>query len=786
MNKKTDRLLEFDQIKNMIAERAVSSLGRQAVKELLPEMTFAGAQKLIDETKEADSILLKQPVFPLMSFNDVTPELKRIRSQAALNCKELLSVNLLFKAAKRAKKSLISAEYEGTRYLPELAAGLEYSDALIVKIDSAIIGENEVADSASAELAACRRKIRSENDSIKDKLQEIIRNKEYSKYLQDAIVTMRGGRYVVPVKQEYRSQIKGIVHGESGSGATLFIEPMSVVEANNRLRLLEEQEKKEVEAVLARLTSELRPYLDSLKYDMEILTYLDLVFAKASFGISINALPAEFNETGKIKIRNGRHPLIDKSRVIPVSIEMPEENNALIITGPNTGGKTVTLKLVGLFSIMAQSGIFIPADYGAELPVFSGIFADIGDEQSIEQSLSTFSSHMTNIIEILNEANGKSLVLLDELGAGTDPEEGAALALAVLEELTARGAKVFATTHYSQIKAYAMTANGFANAGMEFDTESLKPTYKLVIGVAGASNALLVSKRLGLPENLCSRAVDFMNAERLEFDRLVGEAENARREADKQLEKAYEMQRHAEEIDKRAKAMEKELAEKRKSAMERANREALEIINKAREEAEEVIAEIKKHAKSDESTRTKTIDKARKTLSADRDVLLNSVKAAKKPHIKVDPKKLRIGDSVRIVSLDADGTVKALPDQKGMVAVQAGILSVNVHYSDLELKNESGKKTAQRTGRVMLEHRTVPLSINVSGQTVEEAIIEIDKYLDDAFISGLSEVSIVHGKGTGALRKGVQDYLRRNKHVDSFRLGRYGEGETGVTVVTLK
>ncbi|MBQ9941518.1 MAG: Smr/MutS family protein, partial [Christensenellaceae bacterium] len=457
----------------------------------------------------------------------------------------------------------------------------------------------------------------------------------------------------------------------------------------------------------------------------------------------------------------------------------------MIITGPNTGGKTVTLKLVGLFAAMNQSGLFLPAQEGTTLPLFDDIFADIGDEQSIEQSLSTFSSHMKNNIYILRRATAGSLVLLDELGAGTDPEEGTALALAILTELGERGVKLLATTHYSEIKAYATTAPGFINASMEFDAQSLQPTYRVIMGVAGSSNAFLISKRLGLKPHVIERAQSFMRDERLQFDALLREAEQTRTKAQKELEKAYAMQAHAKEVDERAKKLEKQLEERRKTALEKARQEALDLIREASDEAEEIISEVKKTRRMSEADTTRTVDKARKKLAARKENLQKQLEKKEKPvGAPIEPGDLHLGDAVRILSLGADATVLTLPDGKGMVGVQAGIMKMNVHYTDLQLRQE--KKLPRSTGRVMRTQKSVPLSINVNGKTVDEAIVEVDQYLDDAFLAGLKEVSIVHGKGTGALRAGVQNYLRRHPHVDSFRLGKYGEGETGVTVVTLK
>ena len=779
-------ILEYDAVRRLLGACAITSMGRRLAEELEPAEERDRAIRLTEETKEAESITLAGGSFPLMSFSPVEEELKRLKSGAGLGCAELMRISLLMKAAKKAKKGIKKDEERARRLLPEIAAQLYYDDYAISRIDESILGEDEVADGASSELRRIRKNIRSEHAFIREKLNSMIRSREYAKYLQDAIITERGGRFVVPVKQEYRGNVSGLVHGESASGATLFIEPMSVVEANNRLRVLEEQEQREIERILLELSDLVRPDTEALRSSCDLLAYLDLVFAKAALAIKMKALPVRWNEEGRIEIRNGRHPLIDPAKVIPVSLTADDRQRTLIITGPNTGGKTVTLKLVGLFALMAQSGLFLPAAEGTSLPVFSDVFADIGDEQSIEQSLSTFSSHMRNITYILRKAERGCLILLDELGAGTDPEEGTALALAILDELNGRGAKVIATTHYGEIKAYAMTAEGFCNASMEFDAQSLMPTYRLVMGVAGASNAFLISKRLGLKPAIIEKARGFMRDERLEFDHLLLEAERTRKNAQRELEKAKEMQEHAKEVDARAKKLEQELAVKRESAIKQAQKQALEIVSKAQEETEEIIREIKKLKKIEGSEATKTVERARGSLSERRETLKKQVEPKKKPQKPVSAREVTPGQSVHIVSLGVDGTVLEKPDAKGMTAVQAGIMKLSVHFSDLERKQGERKAKFERTSRVSYAQKAVPLSINLHGYNVEDALVEVDQYLDDAFMAGLTEVSIIHGKGTGTLRSGVQSYLRRHPHVASFRLGKYGEGETGVTVVTLK
>ena len=786
IDRRVKRILGYDRILEMLAEKAQSSLGKKLAEELEPADTPELAERLTEETKEAETITLSQPSFPLQSFSDIGPELGRLRSGAGLNAKELMRISQVLKASRRAKKGIQKDELGRLRLLPAMAGNLFLEDEIVHRIDEAILGEDEISDFASPELRSIRRKIQSENAFIREKLNSMIRGREHSKYLQDAIITMRNGRYVIPVKQEYRGAVQGLVHDESQSGATLFIEPVSVVEANNRLHSLEGEERREIERILLELSDLARPYTAELQNNLDILAYLDLIFAKAALAVQMGAFPGAIHAEGVLDIREGRHPLIDKNTVIPVSLRLEPEKNTLIITGPNTGGKTVTLKLVGLFAAMNQSGLFLPAGAKTALPLFHAIYADIGDEQSIEQSLSTFSSHMKNITYILRHAQKGDLVLLDELGAGTDPEEGTALALAILEEMNRRGVKLLTTTHYSEIKAFALTAPGFVNASMEFDSQSLKPTYRLLMGVAGSSNAFLISKRLGLKREIIENAKSFMRDERLQFDSLLTEAERTRSKAQRELERAREMEKNAKEIDAKAKKLERDLEERRKAALEKAREEAYEIVRKAREETEDIIKEAKKLQKMSQPEATKTVEKVRRELSAKSDTMQKQMRESKKPHTPPKKDDIHPGDSVRICSLGADATVLEAPDGKGMVAVQAGIMKMTVHYTDLEKKQGKSGKKAARTSSVRLVHKPVPLSLNLHGYTVEEALLEIDKYLDDAFVAGLSEVSIIHGKGTGALRSGVQNYLRDHPHVAKFRLGKYGEGEAGVTVVTLK
>lgn len=785
----TDRVFEilgFKTMRSRLAAKCLSKKGAELAEALKPEKTIKAAKRLLAETLEAESITISVAAHPLISFADITPEITRLKSHAGLNCAELLRVVQLLKAARRANKGIREDDEGRIKLLPELAEGLYYDDDIISRIDDAIISEEEVSDFASPELRGIRRRKAAENQAVRDKLTSVIRSRELSKYLQDAIITMRDGRFVVPVKQEYRGYIKGLVHGESASGATVFIEPMGVVDANNKLRQLEDEERREIDRVLMQLSDMLRPFVEDIEYDLEIMAYLDLVFAKAALGLDYGGTAADLTESGRMFINNGRHPLIDHDKVIPVSMEISADDTAMIITGPNTGGKTVTLKLAGLFALMSQSGMYIPAER-SELPVFNGVYADIGDEQSIEQSLSTFSAHMRNIVFILRRAKRGSLVLLDELGAGTDPEEGAALALAILKELHERGIKVLATTHYSELKAYALTTPGFVNASMEFDTKSLMPTFKLIMGVAGASNAFYISKKLGLRREIIESAKKFMDEERLQFDSLLLEAQKERDRANRELQKAYEMQQNAKEINEKAKKLEKELQQKRERELEKAHKQAMEIVSKAQEETEQIISDVKKIRKMSESDTTRAVEKARKSLSGKKENLRRQELPKKKARAEaINPNGILEGDTVHVNSINADATVIKPPDAKGNVVVQAGIITMTVKASDLSKVTGKEKKKVMRTARVSLSRKTVGMSLNLHGYDVEEALIELDRYLDDAFLAGLKEVTINHGKGTGVLRSSVQRYMRHHPHVDKFRPGKYGEGEEGVTIVTLK
>ncbi|MEG2882216.1 MAG: endonuclease MutS2 [Christensenella sp.] len=776
------KALEFNLILEKLADKTVSPSGAAAAMAIEPESTMEAAKRAMQKTMEAETLLIKRPDYPMRSFSLIDAELARMKTGAALSCGELLRSAGVFRAAKAAA---LLAKDENAEMIAELARGLFYDGQALRRITDCILSEDEISDDASAELARVRRAMRREQEAIKEKLQSMIRSQGDSKYLQDNIVTQRNGRYVVPVKAEYKANVPGIVHEKSASGATMFIEPAGVVESNNRLRELEAEQAREVSRILAALTGMLSPFHEELRRDVEILTELDVLFAKAALGIEMHGVPVSFNANKTLELYDARHPLIAAKEVVPITISMKNGIHALVVTGPNTGGKTVTLKLLGLFAVMAQSGMFLPAKSPVRMPVFDGVFADIGDEQSIEQSLSTFSAHMKNIIFALLHAHGDSLVLLDELGAGTDPQEGSALAQAVLAELDSKGCTVIATTHIGELKVFAGEHDGFENASMEFDAVTLTPTYRLLMGVAGRSNALSISQKLGLPKHVLQSARSYMNEEHVEYSRLIETAEKAQSRADKMMNQAYQALEEAKKERKRAQEEAQQLNDKRKHMLEQANEKAIEILSDAKETAEEAIKETRKLKQQNESERTKTVKKVRDKI-ADKKQIIEKHKKLQKKVKNLSPDDIRMGDMVTILSMNAPATVLEPPNSRGMVRLQAGIMQVELHYTELA-PGAQIKKDAARLSHIRLNTgKAVPIELDLHGQAVDDALIVLDKYLDDAFLAGYSEVHIVHGRGTGVLRSGVQQYLRTHPHVAKQRLGEYGEGGIGVTVVTLK
>ncbi len=778
---KIPNMIEFDRVLERLAQKTVSDPGEQAAKKIKPSIELREIEFSMQKTMEAEAIYLKNSKYPMRGFSFVNSELKRVKTGASLSPGELLRLSKVLKAAKHAS---FLAKDETAIIIPAMARELYYDDYITNRVDECIISDDEIADTASAELSRIRRAIRKENDFIKEKLQSMIRSQ--GNFLQDAIVTQRSGRYVLPVKTEHKNNVPGIVHEKSASGATVFIEPAGVVEANNRIREYEGAQMAEIARILSELSALMGGCREEIAQNIKLLTELDVLFAKAVLAREMNALPVEWNKNKEIKIIEGRHPLIDEKKVVPVTVHMNGGISALIITGPNTGGKTVTLKLVGLFCAMAQSGLFLPTGIKATLPMFDAIYADIGDEQSIEQSLSTFSSHMKRIIYAVKHASENSLVLLDELGSGTDPQEGSALAQAILTELYNKGCMMIATTHIGELKAFAVKNEGFSNAAMEFNTSTLTPTYQLIMGVAGRSNALFIARSLGLPKAIVKDAEGFMKSETVEYNRLIEKAEKSRAKAVANLKKANEMLDAARKTKEKAekKAEKEEL--RRKKALQNANEKAIEIINDAKETAEEAIAVAKKLNKKSEAERTKQTKHIRDKLT-DKKQNIEAHSKLKKTVVPVKETELHEGDSVLIISMDVVATVTEPPNRKGLVKLRAGIMNLELPISALAKADAPAQEQRQKYDRVEVSsRRNISMSLDLHGYAVDEAIMEIDQYLDDAFLSGLAQVSIVHGRGTGTLRKGVWNYLRNHPHVKNMRQGEYNEGGIGATIVTLK
>ncbi len=653
-----------------------------------------------------------------------------------------------------------------------------------------VLSEDEIADDASTTLRQIRRSIAQTNDRIRSQLSSMVSGSART-YLQDAVITQRNGRYCLPVKAEHRSQVPGMIHDQSSSGSTLFVEPMAVVKLNNDLRELELREEKEIEVILANLSSLVAEESEGLCSDITLLTELDFIFARAMLSKGYNGSEPDFNKEGRINIKKGRHPLLDQKTVVPVDIHLGKTFDLLVISGPNTGGKTVSLKTVGLFTLMGQAGLHIPAFDHSELSLFTEVFADIGDEQSIEQSLSTFSSHMTNIVSFWKQADEHSLVLFDELGAGTDPTEGAALAIAILSSLHRRGVRTIATTHYSELKVFALSTPGVENACCEFNVDTLRPTYRLLIGVPGKSNAFAISSKLGLPDEVIEEAKEHISQDAENFEDVITDLENSRVIVEREKEEISRYKKEIERLKNNLEHKEDRLENSRDKILAKAREEAHAILREAKEYADETIRRYNKLGSSSDSSRQMEQERNQlrgKLSELEKDMAL---KNTQKPKKAVKAKELRIGDSVRVLSLNLKGTVSTLPDTKGNLFVQMGILRSQVNLKDLEKleDNVSSAPALKRTGSAkikMSKSASVSTEINLLGKTVDEALPELDKYLDDAYLAHLPSVRVVHGKGTGALRKAVHNYLRRQKHVDSFRLGEFGEGDAGVTIVTFK
>ena len=793
MDNKSFKVLEFDKIIEILKTKASSSLGLHKIENLEPSYDFEEVQYRLQETTEAQSILIKRGHVNLGGIHDVLDKVKRAEIGASLDPGSLLMVADTLRAARVLSNSLSGdSEEEDFNYpiIQSLATSLYIHREIEDAVYNAIVSEIEIADSASHTLRDIRRKIVQKNQSIRSKLNTIISSATYQKYLQDSIISMRGDRFVVPVKAEYRSVVAGIVHDQSSSGATLFIEPMSIVEMNNELRKLKLDEQEEIERILAELSKMIGEIAREIISNQEILEKIDFIFAKGKLSLEMKGIDPKLNKDKSFVIKNGRHPLLDPKKVVANTIYLGDEFHTLVITGPNTGGKTVTIKTVGLFALMTQSGLHIPADFGSSMCVYDNIFADIGDEQSIEQSLSTFSSHMTRIVSILDKVTEDSLVIFDELGAGTDPVEGAALAIAILEDVRMAGAKCIATTHYSELKNYALTKKGVENAAVEFDVETLSPTYRLLIGVPGKSNAFEISKKLGLSEFVINRAKEFINTENIELEDLLQNVEKNRIKAEEDRAEAEKLKTEIQMIrDAEAEKLEK-LTNQKEKMMERARSEAFSITRQAKEEVDEIIKrlrELEQERASKEKNRQ--IEQLRKELTDSMGSLQPTVKSMIVPKVaSKEIKNLKAGEDVKVITLNQEGTVVSADDKKKEAVVQIGIMKMTLPYKSLQrIKNQQQATVTKKTRSVIkAKSGRVKGEVDLRGMNLEEATLELEKYLDDATVAGLEQVTVIHGVGTGVLKTGLQDVLKKNKHVKKKRPGGYGEGGVGVTIVTLK
>lgn len=785
ISEKTLKSLEFDKILKIVSGYAVLDSSKAAIENLKPTSDKREVTYLLKSTEEAFKLLYKYSLERVPYCVSVVNAVSRAEKGATLNMRELLDIAALLSASRTVKASIESVSDESVENIKTLASGLFEYRILEKEITSKIVYEDTMADSASERLASIRKRIRDLNVKIRDKLNSYIRGS--NKFMQDNVVTMRMNRYVIPVKAEYKGMVKGFVHDQSATGSTIFIEPEQVIEYNNDLKTAYIEESEEVYRILRELSGKVAGISNAIKYNEEILSDIDVFYAKATYAFETKATRPIVNFSGIISIKKARHPLINSEKVIPVTVTLGKEYKYLLVTGPNTGGKTVTLKLTGLMCLFAMCGLYIPCEEESEVSVFENIFCDVGDEQSIEQSLSTFSSHMVNIIDFCNNLTSSSLVLLDELGAGTDPEEGSALALAVIEKLLKSGSCGIVTTHYSRLKEYAMTEPLIENASMDFDIKTLRPVYKLNIGIPGNSNAIEISKRLGLPEDLAKRATELLSKDKVSLDNVLKKAEESRQEAEKLSE---ELKVLKEEKEKELEGVKKELssvkAEKEKITAS-ARQEVKKIVSERLIEAEAIVSELNDIYKTCELENGELI-RARtlKNKLADSKYLNEDIPLSKYELAPVDVKKLSVGDEVYVKSFNNTGTINGIKEKKGEIEVLFGNIKSTVKLSDcFNAKKQAIQSEKPKVSR-SVERSSPKAEINIIGKTVSEGVEEVEKFIDQAVVSNIPEIRIIHGMGTGKLKKGVWDYLKTNKNVSEYRLGRYGEGESGVTVVTLK
>ncbi len=778
--------LEFDKVLAALAEHAVSPAAKELCLSLSPAETREDAEKALGQTASAEKLLLNFGAPSFGSLKDVTGACARAQNGAQLAPSELLAAANVLKLTERLKKFL-DEHLDESDALSEYRYSLVPNNYLADKILSSFVGEDEVADGASPALREIRRKQAQARNKIKSSLDSLVRSQQTQKYLQENIVTQRNGRYVIPVKAEYRSEIAGLVHDTSSSGATLFIEPMSVVNANNELSELDGKERAEIDRILSALSSEVGDYAETISEDFRTARFFDFCFAKARYAAALRAVRPELNENGVIQAEKARHPLISKDKCVPIDIALGDKYSALIVTGPNTGGKTVSLKTTGLLCLMAKSGLFVPCRDEAKIGFFDRVFADIGDEQSIEQSLSTFSAHMANISSILTQITPNSLVLMDELGSGTDPVEGAALAIAIIEQMQATGARIMCTTHYAELKLYALQTPNVENASCEFDVATLKPTYRLIIGIPGKSNAFAIASMLGISEDIINNAKFHLDNESVKVERVLADLEISKKTAQFDIERAEHIrQKAADELKKAREEREKILADAEKDA-QKSRQKALDMIESARREAQVVTDELDRLRKEKERADFKKNIEATRAATEDRlDKLEEKIETRPKEKKKPLERPLKVGDSVRVYSMNKEGEVLEEP-KNGKVMLQIGSVKMRFPLEDLEIIKPKQPKQQQTT--LDIESRATRRAVSeldLRGVTVMEAERMVDEYIDECSLSGLKVVSVIHGKGTGALRAAVQQRLKRNKLVESYRLGTFGEGESGVTIVTLK
>lgn len=786
MNNKALRVLEFNKIIDMLRQYAASEMGKAIVDNLMPSTDINEITLNQKETSEAVSMILKKGSLGLGGLRPVEEYIKRVNVSGVLNIDELIHIGDFLRVSRRAKDYAKSeSKNDSFPLLEPQFNSIETVNDLEREIERCIPSPSEIADDASRTLREIRRNIRIANDRIKEQLNSIIHSNTYKNMLQEAVITIRNERYCVPIKQEYKNAFSGLIHDQSATGATVFIEPISVVQLNNKIKELHNNEKTEIERILALLSAKVADNSEVILSNADILAHIDFVFAKAELSIKMKGIEPKFNNSGYVNIKKARHPLLDSKTVVPTDIYIGKKFNTLLITGPNTGGKTVSLKTLGLFTLMGQAGLHISAFDNSELAVFDNVFADIGDEQSIEQSLSTFSSHMTNIVKILDSVTPDSLVLLDELGAGTDPTEGAALAISIIKYLHALGVRTAVTTHYSELKVFALTTEGIENASCEFDVETLRPTYRLLIGVPGKSNAFAISQRLGLPEYIINEAKEVLSHEDLRFEDVITDLEISRKALVIEQEKAEEYRKEAQRLKSETEKQRNKLEEQREKIIRQANEKARSLISDAKDEADAIIKEMRKMQR--DGINTQALEEQRAKLK-DKMSKVESKLSAKAEH-KV-PKTLVKGDRVKIHSLNQTGIVSVPPNKNGDVKVKAGIMTITVNIKDLSLDTSEEQLTYEpkkfATNISRKKRSNVSAEVDLRGMLALEAIDKLDKYLDDVYLAGVSPVTIIHGKGTGALRKAVHEYLRGNPRVKGYRLGQYGEGEAGVTIVEMK